>query len=231
MSINSETPKHNEQPRVYVTSLKSITASSPTKTNWSSRPPAGITQSRACRALRRLLWPRRDDYHTDNEPIISDSISDSKHLQNSIMLLTENMEEHEVHCCKQDAANEVIHALQKKAAVQIDEGKLHDALHNLNNSLSLQQKLYGKNHPKVATTLNIMGEVLSNMGEDFRFMAMSALEESLAIRQELEPGSEDTADTLKNLWLLFHQSKVAISSVEKEGSTTVQDAEASTQVQ
>merc|ERR1712216_519894 len=93
-------------------------------------------------------------------------MGDSKHLQNSIMLLTEsNMDDHhEVHCCKQDEANAVIDALQKKAAAQIDEGKLHEALHSLNNSLTLQQKLHGKKHPAVATTLNMMGEVLSNMG-------------------------------------------------------------------
>lgn len=223
-----------------MTSLKSITASSPTNTNWSSRPSAITPPASPARlALRRLLWPRRIDPHDDDEPIISDSISDSKRLQNSIMILTldesessrdENKDKHEVHCCKQHEANDVICALQKKARTQINEGRLNDALQNLNKSLALQQKLHGKKHPKVASTLNAIGEVLSNMGGSKRYMAMSALEEALAIRQEKEPGSEDTAVTLKNLWLLLHDANVAISSADKEESITFQDFDASTQV-
>jgi len=141
-----------------------------------------------------------------------------------------SLDEPEVHCCKQDEANEVIRGLQKKANHQIDDGKLQDALQNLNNSLALQQKLYGKKDARAARTLNMMGEILSNMGEDYRYMAMSALEESLAIRQELEPGSEDTAVTLKNLWLLLHQSNVSISSAEKEETTTFHDFETITRI-
>mmetsp|Transcript_9303 Transcript_9303/g.14021 ORF Transcript_9303/g.14021 Transcript_9303/m.14021 type:complete len:232 (-) Transcript_9303:148-843(-) len=211
-SVASENSQKNEHARVYVTSLKHITASSPAKTNWSSHyyssPPSPVRK-----ALRRLLWPGRINPSTgdDDEPIISDSISDSKHLQNSIMLLTEDesKEEHEVHCCKQGEADDVIRALQKKSEMQIDDGKLQDALHNLNSALALQQKLYGKTHPKTAFTLNRIGKILSDMGEDYRYMAMSALEESLAIRQELEPGSEDTATTVQNLWLLFHQANIS----------------------
>jgi hypothetical protein len=168
-----------------------------------------------------------------DDPIISDSISDSKRLQKCIigLPLEEDVakpvvvEKKEVRCCKKEEADQVICALQKRAKKQINEGRLDSALQNLNNSLSLQQKLYGKTHPKVAETLNTMGTVLSNMGEDYRYMAMSALEESLAIWQETEPGSERTADTLKNLWLLFHKSNVAISSVseDSEEEITFQD--------
>jgi len=136
------------------------------------------------------------------------------------MLLTEDWEderrdEHEVHFCKKGEANEVIRALQKKAEAQIEEGRVQDALHNLNSALAMQQKLYGKRHARTASTLNKIGEILSNMGEDYRYMAMSALEESLAIRQELEPGSEETANTLKNLWLLFHDSNVSSDEEER----------------
>lgn len=212
-----------------MTNLKSITASSPNKTNWSpSSPPVAATQPPVLRALRRLLWPTRnnDNRSIADEPIISDSITDSKGLQNSIRVLTDGMDEHEVHCCKKEEANQVIRALQKKAAMQIEEGKLHDALNNLNNALSLQQKLYGTHHSEVASTLNMMGEVLSGMGEDYRYMAMTAFEESLAIRQGLEPGSEDTAVTLKNLWLLFHQSNIA-----REDTTIFNDFGSNDQVQ
>eukprot|EP01083_Nonionella_stella_P024804 68354_1 len=150
---------------------------------------------------------------------ISDSITNSNRLQQSIMIsmLSSSIDEPtEVHCCKQDEATKVICALQKKADHQIIDGKLQEALQNLNNSLALQQKLHGKMDARVARTLNTMGEILSNMGEDYRYMAMSALEESLAIRQELEePGSEDTAVTLKNLWLLLHESNISIRTLEK----------------
>lgn len=225
MSVNSESPKHSAQPRVFMASLKSIAASSPAKTNWSPIPHAANAQSPARKAIARLLQPWRNDKQiTHFESMISDSISDSKHLQNSIMVMTEDMNEHEVHCCKQDAATHVIHTLQKKAEWQIDQGNVQDALHNLNNSLSLQQKLYGKKHPKVAITLNRMGEVLANMGADYNFMAMSAFEDSLAIHQESEPGSEDTAVVLNNLYLLFHQmNEVSISSANKVETTTFQD--------
>lgn len=234
-----QSSRRNEQPnRVYVTSLKNIAASSPGKTNWFSPPAYSHTPpSPARRALHRLLWPAAKhivEDTRDDEPMISDSISDSKCLQRGIMGLaleeSDSLDEHEVHCCKQDEANQVIQALQQKATIQIHEGRLSDALQNLNNSLSLQQKLHGKKHPKVADTLNKIGETLSNMGDDHRYMAMSALEEALAIRQELEPGSEDTAITLKNLWLLFHKSNVAISSTDKEETISFQDFDMNTQV-
>jgi hypothetical protein len=68
----------------------------------------------------------------------------------------------------------------------------------------LQQKVYGKEHSKVGDTLNLIGEVLSNMGEDNRYMAMNSFEEALDIRMNIDPGSEDVATTVKNLWLLLH---------------------------
>ncbi len=46
-------------------------------------------------------------------------------------------------------------------------------------------------------------------------MAMSALEESLVIWQELEPGIKERANTLKNLWLLFHESNVSSDKEER----------------
>ena len=149
------------------------------------------------------------------------------------MVLTEDNgtegRHHEVHCCKRDEADDVIQKLQEKARTQIDEGRLHDALQNLNKSLAMEQKLYGKKHPKVAATLNTMGEVLSNCGADCRYTALAALEESLEIRQnQLPPGSEDTAATVKNLWLLLHESNVAISSENEE--TTFQDFDEGGQV-
>lgn len=238
-SVSNDTaPTQAEEPsRVYVTSLNSIAASSPTKTKWTnasstlaSNPPSPSPVRRALRLLLRSTRPStlisKGDNHI-NEPIISDSITDSKRLQSSILVLTqdESLDEQEKLCCKQSEGDAVVRALQKKAGMQINEGRLKDALQNLNKSLALQQKIYGKKHSKVASTLNTMGEVLSNMGEDYRYMAMSALEEALAIRQETEPGSEDTAVTLKNLWLLLHQSNVAIvnSSVDKEEMITFQD--------
>mmetsp|Transcript_29216 Transcript_29216/g.61653 ORF Transcript_29216/g.61653 Transcript_29216/m.61653 type:complete len:240 (+) Transcript_29216:203-922(+) len=226
------TPNGNGQQRVYLTSLKSITASSPSRTSWSTKNPAS-PPSPARQVIRRLLWPRQKSHipcppinSTDDEPIIiSDSISSSKRLQNSIMLMAQHEcrdeNENKVRCCKQEEAHEVIRSLQKKAEIQIDEGKLHGALLNLSRKLALQQKLYGKKNPEVALTLNAIGQILSNLGEDSRYMAMSALEESLAIRQDLEPGSEDTATTLKNLWLLLHESNIAI--VDKNESTIFQD--------
>lgn len=222
----------SSEKRVYLTSLESITASSPAKANLSSLPPSTnplSIVSKVCCCLLRRQNKVRDTGDADDEPIISDDISGSKHLQHSIMVMTENMDEHEVHCCKKDEADKVIRALQGKAAKQIDDGRLRDALHNLNESLALQQNLYGKKDSRVAATLNTMGEVLSKMGEDYRYMAMSALEESLAIRQEAEPGSEDTVVTLMNLWTLLHESNVEMKSIEKVESATSQDFDASTQ--
>lgn len=131
-----------------------------------------------------------------------------------------------VRCCKLKEANKVISSLQSRATTQIDAGNLSKALQYLNRSLALQQKLHGKTHPEVASTLNKIGELLSNMkgtnGEDYRYMALSALEESLAIRQSLnESGSEETAVTLKNMWCLLHDTNVAISGEEE--SITFED--------
>ena len=230
-----------EKQRVYVTSLKNIASSSPGKTSWAPPPPVSPsnspTSSPAVRVLRKLLaLPRSirglpslsSDDDDDNERLISDSISDSKRLNGAIMQLTQESsidpDSHDVvHCYKLDEATSVISTLQTKADKQINNGQLSDALSNLNKSLTLQQKLYGKRHLHVASTLNKIGEVLSNMGTDNQYMAMNALEESLDIRcEQLEPGSEEIATTLRNLWLLLHDSNhdngVAISSTHSDDS-------------
>ena len=230
-----------EKQRVYVTSLKNIASSSPGKTSWAPPPPVSPsnspTSSPAVRVLRKLLaLPRSirglaslsSDHDDDNERLISDSISDSKRLNSAIMQLTQESsidpDSHDVvHCYKLDEATSVISTLQTKADKQINNGQLSDALSNLNKSLTLQQKLYGKRHLHVASTLNKIGEVLSNMGTDNQYMAMNALEESLDIRcEQLDPGSEEICSTLKNLWLLLHDSNhdngVAISSTHSDDS-------------
>eukprot|EP01083_Nonionella_stella_P129714 393603_1 len=113
--------KNNQPPRVYVTSIKSIASSSPAKTNWLKRsstpstPTSTGEQSPAQRALRHLLsWPKlgtlKESISTypDAEPVlISDSITNSNRLQQSIMIsmLSSSIDEPtEVHCCKQDEA-------------------------------------------------------------------------------------------------------------------------------
>ncbi|KAL9187342.1 hypothetical protein ACHAXT_001445 [Thalassiosira profunda] len=230
------TPLPNGQPRVFLTSINSITSSSPSKTKWSSRPaPSSPNPTR--NVFRRLLWGRSGSESSEGEGdemiIISDSISGSKRLQKSIAVLAneESEDEVEVHCCKQAEAEKVIRSLLDRANAQIDESNLAGALQHLNSALAMQQKLHGKKDRAVASTLNRIGEVLSNMGEDSRYMAMSAFEESLAIRQESEDlaasgrsaAAEDTKVVMKNLWLLLHESNVGISSSDRDTSTVIQD--------
>ena len=212
-------PGKGDKKRVMITSLASITMSSPTSSSWNpdTSPSPSMTSSPpspARRALNRILkpfspppLPNLDD--DDEDVVISDSISDHHGgLQSSIMQLTleDSMDEQddEQICCKQKEAKAVIAKLQKRADKHIQEGHLNDALSLLNKSLALQQKVYGKDHAKVGDTLNLIGEVLSNMGEDNRYMAMNSFEEALDIRMNIDPGSEDVATTVKNLWLLLH---------------------------
>ena len=214
-----QSPGKGDKKRVMITSLASITMSSPTSASWNPdiSPSPSMTSSPpspARRALNRILkpfspppLPNLDD--DDEDVVISDSISDHHGgLQSSIMQLTleDSMDEQddEQICCKQKEAKAVIAKLQKRADKHIQEGHLNDALSLLNKSLALQQKVYGKDHAKVGDTLNLIGEVLSNMGEDNRYMAMNSFEEALDIRMNIDPGSEDVATTVKNLWLLLH---------------------------
>lgn len=207
-------PGKGDKKRVMITSLASITMSSPTSTSWNPdiSPSPSMTSSPpspARRALNRILkpfspppLPNLDD--DDEDVVISDSISDHHGgLQSSIMQLSSGRQDEQV-CCKQKEAKAVIAKLQKRADKHIQEGHLTDALSILNKSLALQQKVYGKKHSKVGDTLNLIGEVLSNMGEDNRYMAMNSFEEALDIRMNIDPGSEDVATTVKNLWLLLH---------------------------
>ena len=173
-------PGKGDKKRVMITSLASITMSSPTSASWNPdiSPSPSMTSSPpspARRALNRILkpfspppLPNLDD--DDDDVVISDSIADHHGgLQNSIMQLTtleDSMDESV--CCKQKEAKEVIAKLQKRADKHIQGGQLTDALSILNKSLALQQKVYGKDHAKVGDTLNLIGEVLSIMGEDNR---------------------------------------------------------------
>ena len=105
-----QSPGKGDKKRVMITSLASITMSSPTSASWNPdiSPSPSMTSSPpspARRALNRILKPFSPppllnlDDDGDEDVVISDSISDHHGgLQSSIMQLS--MDEEQV-CCKQ----------------------------------------------------------------------------------------------------------------------------------
>ena len=107
-----QSPGKGDKKRVMITSLASITMSSPTSASWNPdiSPSPSMTSSPpspARRALNRILkpfspppLPNLDD--DDDDVVISDSISDHHGgLQNSIMQLTleDSMDEQDEQVC------------------------------------------------------------------------------------------------------------------------------------
>lgn len=88
-----------------------------------------------------------------------------------------------------------IYRLGKKAA---NNGEWARAVHYYHIALVKQRSYYGENHLKSAETLNSLGLALMELGE--LLGAITALEECLAIRQELlGPGAEECASTTTNI--------------------------------
>ena len=198
------------QSRVYLTNLKNIASSSPT-TSKLANPSSGASSRRN---VLTHLWRRRssvfiDDTLSDSDRLqkgITASLKGSLKSKKSMGTLQDNVDP-EVYCCKKKEGLSVIQKMKKTSIMHIQQGNNHEALKNLNQTLSFQEKLLGENHPDVATTLNLMGVVMGGMGDDYRYMAMTSLEESLRIRQEhFGPGSKETARSAKSLWVLLHKS-------------------------
>ena len=97
--------------------------------------------------------------------------------------------------------------LYKKGTLEAERGRHRHALKYYNECLVLQRDSLGDDDtPEAARTLNAIGVVLIEIGEDFA--ALTALEEALYIRQTiLGPGHEDAAETLSNLTHLLRRVK------------------------
>ena len=97
--------------------------------------------------------------------------------------------------------------LYKKGTLEAERGRHRHALKCYNECLVLQRDTLGDDDtPEAARTLNAIGVVLIEIGEDFA--ALTALEEALYIRQTiLGPGHEDAAETLSNLTHLLRRVK------------------------
>lgn len=87
-------------------------------------------------------------------------------------------------------------------------GDFHGAVQAWNETLTLQRNRLGNRHPTVGTTLNLIGVALAQMDESMSYMALTAFEESLSIKQDNPgPGYEETADAVHNMWILFHNAR------------------------
>lgn len=97
--------------------------------------------------------------------------------------------------------------LYKLGTLEAERGRHRHALKHFNECLVLQRENLGDDDtPEAARTLNAIGVVLSEIGEDFA--ALTALEEALYIRQTVQgPGHEDAAETLSNLTHLLRKVK------------------------
>lgn len=97
--------------------------------------------------------------------------------------------------------------LYKLGTLEAERGRHRHALKHLNECMVLQRENLGDDDtPEAARTLNAIGVVLSEIGEDFA--ALTALEEALYIRQTVQgPGHEDGAETLSNLTHLLRKVK------------------------
>ncbi len=189
----------NEKSKVYITSLKNIAVTSPTKSKAMNNDKKSSSARQTSRDFFSRMWTKR----SSSVRIVDDSLSSSKIFQRSIKA---DFDDSEVFYCKENEAATVISALKKISIRHICKKEYPQALRSLNHALSFQQKTLGANHPDVATTYHLMGVVMSNIGENYSYMAMTAFEESIRIRQEnFGPGSEEAASTLKSLWVLLHK--------------------------
>lgn len=113
----------------------------------------------------------------------------------------------------------VIRKMKKTAEFHLSEGNLKTAVHTLTKCLELQQKLIGKESTAAADTLLKMGSIMANMGANYQYRAMTALEEALKIyQQEYGTSSKESAECLKNIYLLVHKHRVDIISDDDKTS-------------
>ena len=107
--------------------------------------------------------------------------------------------------------------MKKTADFHLSEGNLKTAVHTLTKCLELEQKLIGKKSTAAADTLLKMGSIMANMGADYQYRAMTTFEEALMIyQQEYGASSKESAECLKNIYLLLHKHRVDIFSDDDE---------------
>lgn len=107
--------------------------------------------------------------------------------------------------------------MKKTADFHLSEGNLKTAVHTLTKCLELEQKLIGKESTAAADTLLKMGSIMANMGADYESRSLTAFEEALKIyQQEYGASSKESAECLKNIYLLLHKHRVDIFSDDDE---------------
>ncbi|KAL3810954.1 hypothetical protein ACHAXA_005370 [Cyclostephanos tholiformis] len=96
-----------------------------------------------------------------------------------------------------------------------NKGKYLQAVALFNLALIRQREVLGEDHIDCATTLNEIGVCWMMLSE--RYLALSAYEEALYIRQkQLGDGAMEVAETTSNIWMILHEERCEIMEKEVE---------------
>mmetsp|Transcript_11617 Transcript_11617/g.16706 ORF Transcript_11617/g.16706 Transcript_11617/m.16706 type:complete len:142 (+) Transcript_11617:79-504(+) len=98
--------------------------------------------------------------------------------------------------------------IYRRANQEADQNHWEDALSLYKFSLEEFVALLGPRHHVIARTLNKIGIAYFALGPQYDYDAFSAFEEALSIQQDLlSPGDKDTANTLRNIWLMLRRKR------------------------
>lgn len=101
----------------------------------------------------------------------------------------------------------ILNALIERGQAKSLDGDCLDAATAFNDALTIQRIFFDHSdcHANTGSILNEIGIVLSQLGDDFRTLALNSFDKAIEIHQNsLGPGDKKTADSVHNLWVLLH---------------------------
>lgn len=96
-------------------------------------------------------------------------------------------------------------ALLRVGQLHQQSGQFRQALHSFEECLVIRRELLGGDHPSVGELLFYIGNLLREVGD--LDSAQIKFEASLAVAEQVDPGSHDTADVLFSLGVLHTEQK------------------------
>jgi len=126
-------------------------------------------------------------------------------INEALNFLPEAIRARDVRLGRKHARMDDADALLQVGQLHQQSGQFRQALHSFEDCLDIRRQILGGDHPSIGELLFYIGNLLREVGD--LDLAQIKFEESLAIAEQSDPDSLETADTLFSLGVLHTEQK------------------------